>query len=173
MEPEEFYAGNMRLGRIGKTLHTLYFKEDGRRFSIYTFWRGQMGAVEVRLRYYWKLARKGRTISLFSFSPGVGRSAEYVKKANVSGRKLFMLMRRDAVRFLGGECVKCGEADIRVLQINHLDRNGTQDKGAGNIRLRFYKEILDGKRDDLDVRCANCNILYEYEQGAIIDWERT
>ena len=50
---------------------------------------------------------------------------------------------------LGGKCVNCGETDIRVLQINHI--NGRDNP-------------------EVDVRCANCNILYEYERGNLREW---
>lgn len=62
------------------------------------------------------------------------------------------------------ECIKCGEKDIRILTVNHI--NGIN----GNKHLErtgIYRKILNGKRtiDDLEVKCFNCNILYEYERG--------
>ena len=70
-----------------------------------------------------------------------------------------------ALNLLGGKCVRCGETDRRVLQINHL--NGT---GGGEDRYnqrKFLRSLVKGQRstDNLEVRCANCNILYEYERG--------
>lgn len=71
--------------------------------------------------------------------------------------------RRKVIELLGGKCVRCGCTDWRVLQVNHINGKGSQErrkKGSWGI----YREILNGKRsiDDLDLRCANCNILYEY-----------
>jgi len=62
-------------------------------------------------------------------------------------------------------CVSCGCDDIFVLAINHKDGGGRKDHD-GNPR-RFRLRILSGERpvDDLDVRCQNCNIRYEYERG--------
>jgi hypothetical protein len=36
------------------------------------------------------------------------------------------------------------------------------------IQPRAYADIANGRRDrtEFDVRCANCNILYEYERMA-------
>lgn len=61
------------------------------------------------------------------------------------------------------KCCVCGETDIRLLQINHINgRNNETTKGA-----ELYSAIVKGLRaaEDLDVRCANCNLLYEYERG--------
>ena len=76
-------------------------------------------------------------------------------------------MRQKAVEILGGRCVKCGNTDIRVLQINHKNGGGRQDRKGRPYR--FYREIVNGKRDreGYDVRCANCNILYQYEIGKL------
>jgi hypothetical protein len=75
-------------------------------------------------------------------------------------------MRIKAIILLGGVCVNCGNTDIRVLQVNHKKGGGTKDFKAVSA-YRIYKEIVEGKRpkEDYDVRCANCNILYEYEVG--------
>lgn len=72
---------------------------------------------------------------------------------------------RRIVALFGGACVSCGTTDWRVLQVNHINGNGRLEaKGTG---ANFHLRILRGERatDDLDLRCANCNILYEYELG--------
>lgn len=69
---------------------------------------------------------------------------------------------------LGGKCADCGTTDVRLLQINHKDGNGHQERlrmiDRGTV---MEAEIDNGNRstEDLDLRCANCNILYEYEVG--------
>jgi phage FluMu protein Com len=73
-------------------------------------------------------------------------------------------MKIAAIEKLGGRCVACGIDDMRVLQINHLNGRNGDRKEVGD---RIYKKIIAGTRvlDDLDVRCANCNVIYEYERG--------
>lgn len=76
--------------------------------------------------------------------------------------------RLKVLAMLGGKCCRCGEDDPRVLQINHLKGGGTQErKRAGLSGFSIIRDILMGRRglDDLDLRCANCNIIYEYEVG--------
>jgi predicted nucleic-acid-binding Zn-ribbon protein len=73
-----------------------------------------------------------------------------------------------AIELLGGKCVKCGNQDIRVLQINHKNGGGTKEFHKVNSSPRkVYQGIIKDApiRKNYDVRCANCNILYEYEVG--------
>jgi hypothetical protein len=68
---------------------------------------------------------------------------------------------------LGGVCVGCGESDFRVLHINHRNGGGYREARSGYWGWKLIAAIAEGHRriDDLDLRCANCNIRYEYERG--------
>ncbi len=81
-------------------------------------------------------------------------------------RRWYDGVRRDVINLFGGRCSNCGITDIRLLQINHRLGGGTKD--LGHSPLKAYSDIAKGKRDksEFDVRCANCNILYEYERMA-------
>ena len=74
-----------------------------------------------------------------------------------------------ALQTVGHGTVKCrcGLTDIRVLSINHKNGGGTQDRKKYNGGTRLYYAIVTGKRsiEDLEILCANCQILYEYEVG--------
>lgn len=76
----------------------------------------------------------------------------------------YHIVRKTIFIMMGSKCNKCGNTDLRVLQINHIN-------GDGRIELKnnanFYRDIYTGKRkiDDLELLCANCNILFEYERG--------
>lgn len=58
----------------------------------------------------------------------------------------------------GSKCKRCGEDDLRVLTINHINH----DKLTGETR-KMYQNILDGKDKEIEILCHNCNIKYEYE----------
>jgi len=76
------------------------------------------------------------------------------------------------IKLLGGRCRNCNLADARVLQVNHLNGGGTKERAFRGSN-KFYLGILSGERGvgDLELLCANCNILYEYEVGRRYDGE--
>lgn len=72
------------------------------------------------------------------------------------------------VELLGGKCVGCGITDLRLLQVNQKTR-GSHVKWDRRSTTKFFNWIQRGKLplDAYDLRCANCNIIYEYELGHI------
>jgi len=86
--------------------------------------------------------------------------------------KAGLVLRLRVIAKLGGKCVVpgCGITDPRLLQVNHRDGNGGRDFKRNDIEAarQFYRALVNGTRstDDLDLRCANHNLLYEYERGA-------
>ena len=134
----------------------LTFIEAGKRVSMNISWHGARRVVQARIDLTYKLPK----LPQFSLNvlPGVSK-AESLRE-----RKYYQSVRKKVINFLGGTCVKCGENDIRVLQINHLDGGGKVETQQGR---HFLLRILDGRRSiqDLDIRCANCNLLYEFEVG--------
>ena len=91
------------------------------------------------------------------------------EEGNERAKKYYRKIRREAISKLGGKCERCGITDIRLLNINHIDGGGRKelDEVYGGWILKFYRDIARGNRktDDLNVLCANHNILYEYEVG--------
>jgi hypothetical protein len=81
--------------------------------------------------------------------------------------------RLNALRIISGletpRCIACGIDEPRVLVINHKNGNGNTERRTGLVGKGLYKAIVLGKRtiEDLDVRCQNCNTLYEYERGRL------
>ena len=60
------------------------------------------------------------------------------------------------------KCISCGTQDLRILTLNHLNGRNRSDYYLGGIPVA---EVLNGTNSPMDVRCYNCNILYEYERG--------
>ena len=102
-------------------------------------------------------------------SKRLARGATYRAKRQVAYKRYRWLsawrQRFKVLIKLGGlRCVKCGQKDIRVLEINHLNGRANKDRRSKSM---WYNTILkdDYNVAELEVRCASCNILYEYECG--------
>ena len=70
------------------------------------------------------------------------------------------------IDLFGGRCIRCGETNPLVLTLNHLGGlNGPRGRGG----YLLYLDIIKGRKEKsgFDLRCYNCQILYEFERGAI------
>ena len=81
-------------------------------------------------------------------------------------RKIGHPMHSRLVHQLGGKCSKCGVDDERLLQINHLNGKEVGEYKTFN-NWDFYRSLIQGKMpiSEVNLLCANCNTLYEYERG--------
>lgn len=76
--------------------------------------------------------------------------------------KCHHLLRMKAIEYLGGKCVNCGESDWRCLQFDHINGGGNREKITGKYS-EVFRDILSGKRPDIQLLCANCNWKKRYE----------
>ena len=80
-------------------------------------------------------------------------------------------LRLKVIDLLGGKCVNCNETKPIILTINHI--NGLQGERVKGRKLYFG--IFNGKEDrtKYDLRCFNCQTLYEFERRKIFKstWE--
>lgn len=90
---------------------------------------------------------------------------------SIKGRKTRFNDKLNALKLVSNtdhpKCCICGIDDIRLLTINHLNGDGCIERKNNKYRVsRIYRDIKNGRTtSDLDVRCYNCNIIYEYETG--------
>jgi len=74
-------------------------------------------------------------------------------------------LKAKAIVKLEGKCRMCGESNPLLLTLNHINGDGFKDKHLSTDAM--YRQVLSGKRDDLELLCANCQKLFEYESGRI------
>jgi hypothetical protein len=56
------------------------------------------------------------------------------------------------------QCSRCGFADIRTLQLHHI--NGDGKKQRDGLTVSMYRQLeKDGYPDGLEVLCANCRFI--------------
>lgn len=75
-------------------------------------------------------------------------------------RKRLSDKRQSLVDLLGTVCAQCGFADIRALQIDHINGCGKKErrrfKGSTSL-YAYYLKHPDEAKEKLQVLCANCN----------------
>ena len=92
---------------------------------------------------------------------------------NMQGRKREKV-RKEILELLGKKCsnpdclVPNGCSDVRCLQIDHVNSNGSQEiKEFGDNGYMYLRHILQNIRmgsRDYQLLCANCNVIKRIEK---------
>lgn len=85
-----------------------------------------------------------------------GKEREYKQSRRVRERL-------EVLSALGGKCVRCGVDDWRVLQIDHVNGGGTQERRQAKSIARYYKDMLLSP-EKYQILCANCHQIKRYEE---------
>jgi len=86
----------------------------------------------------------------------------------VKNKEYWQSIRDEIFSLLGGKCVKCGYADKRALQIDHVKGGGTKEMLKTRSSYTHYKNILQAIKEgstEYQILCANCNWIKRYENG--------
>lgn len=69
-----------------------------------------------------------------------------------------------AIKAMGGKCVRCGFADARALQFDHVEACGKARKGT----LDICYDVLHGEAGGwIQLLCANCNWIKRWEAAEV------
>lgn len=91
--------------------------------------------------------------------------SKYVVK---SQRKARVKYRALAIERLGGKCCKCSFSDPRALQFDHIAGGGGRERIRGHGGgITYLKDIALGRRSDIQLLCANCNVIKRFENKEI------
>ncbi len=79
------------------------------------------------------------------------------------------------LNILGTQCARCGNGDIRVLQIDHINGNGLSNRRRFNTNIcsersqvpmiLYYVKHPEEAKQELQTLCANCNWIKRAERG--------
>lgn len=126
--------------------------------------------IEKRRAYHREYRRKQRENG--TTKEDYGHFQRMIADYTPEQRKQKQLRRRvrnkvRAFLVLGGRCRMCGETDFRLLTINHINGVGRLDKTEGGNRKaieNILTQIKNFEREDLELLCYNCQMLYEWEK---------
>ena len=72
------------------------------------------------------------------------------------------------LNILGNKCIKCGITDKRILQLDHINGGGSQDRRKNSTGYLYYQKIADSilkGNKGFQLLCANCNLIAGIEKG--------
>lgn len=91
------------------------------------------------------------------------RCKDCARKNDHKRRRAFSL-HKQCLEKLGDKCVKCGFADKRALQIDHVNGGGKKEILSFNGQWRkYYRHVLEDTTGKYQCLCANCNWIKKTE----------
>lgn len=87
---------------------------------------------------------------------------ENPEKARQFARTSYNNMRNRVINKYGGKCASCGESDVRILCIDHVDSNGNQERAIIRTTRLYWRLNKEERLDKYQVLCLNCNAFKEY-----------
>lgn len=78
-------------------------------------------------------------------------------KAYANSRKHILKLYSDIYKRYGAICVRCGFADRRALQIDHINGGGTRHRKTFKNDYNYYRFVRDAPEGFFQILCANCN----------------
>ena len=94
---------------------------------------------------------------------GDGLSNYCVTCQRTAGNASNAKKRAEMVAALGGVCQRCGFADSRALQVDHVNGGGNRELRASNSRTTLANVLA--RSGEFQLLCANCNWIKRVEQG--------
>jgi len=70
----------------------------------------------------------------------------------------------EVLKHYGGECVCCGETEIRFLTIDHIDGGGTKQRNDIRGTNFYYFLKKNNYPSGYQILCANCNMAKGQEK---------
>lgn len=82
-----------------------------------------------------------------------------------------IVSRSKAMEILGGECVDCGNRDVRVLQFDHIIPVMRKRSGSNSykVALAIVRGTLNSK--EIALRCANCHVLKTIDDRKLFNYK--
>lgn len=93
---------------------------------------------------------------------------EASKRSKSRGRRYSKKIRLLAILKLGAKCSRCEINDIRILQFDHKNNDGAEDRRYNSTKyntngFNLHRDIIEERRDDIQLLCANCHALKTWE----------
>lgn len=74
-------------------------------------------------------------------------------------------LRAEVIAKLGGCCKRCGFADARALQVDHVNGDGFQERQENHSNHAHLRRVLADRQGRYQLLCANCNWIKRHENN--------
>lgn len=92
---------------------------------------------------------------------------KYKMTARLYARKWERKLRQLILDVVGRKCARCGFADERALQIDHINGGGAKEIRDLGGTHRHYRKVLQLNGAGYQTLCANCNWIKKAERNEI------
>ena len=81
------------------------------------------------------------------------------KKSHDTVNRARKKLRKEMIAEYGGECVSCGISDIDVLDIDHINNDGSVDRKKRLYGYNLYRKLKKNNwpKSNFQLLCKNCN----------------
>jgi hypothetical protein len=86
------------------------------------------------------------------------------ERERVYAASLRIRLRQQIIERFSGKCARCGFADWRALQVDHVNGGGSDHRKRQSWKI-YYQAILEDTDGLYQLLCANCNQIKRYEAG--------
>ena len=83
------------------------------------------------------------------------------QKVRDASKRRYTELRQKVLTKFGRKCLTCGFTDVRALQIDHVNNDGSLERkkfGRGGTRT-FLRIVLKDTEGRYQLLCANCNFI--------------
>lgn len=94
-----------------------------------------------------------------------GLSGHCIKCHRKAGEESHRRARAELLAHFGGECLECGYANSRALQVDHVDGGGAIDRIAIGCHPRQILRAAQREPSRYQLLCANCNAIKRITHG--------
>ena len=84
---------------------------------------------------------------------------------NENNRKDYIKMKDILFTNLGGKCCICDLDDYRLLDLDHINNDGNEDRRSQTNTLRHYYPRIEKARETLQLLCVVCHRLKTYHSS--------
>ena len=122
---------------------------------------------QYRFDHKEQLRKKKRKRYLKNIEEERQKRREWNKKNPHYTRNRIRVIRSLILTKLGNRCVICGNGDPRVLQIDHINGKGCEERrklGTSGLSNKLIKLNEIELRQNYQLLCANCNSIKRYEK---------